>query len=596
MAALSETRDVGSYLTLPPSVRRICCIGDSLTYGQGVAPRQTLSAHVARLANMAYPDHLIWVDNMGQSSGNIWHGWVPFKRLLETVQFDVAIFSLCHNDAQIFESNSVSYGDNLADSWLVEGALRPMIKRTLADIAQVAADRGICIIMDFYTMWDADKPFIEAVERECREIGLPFVDLLQFLKQESGLSIAEFRSSPYDGHPSDRGHQMAARRIVRELLERWQPAAPEGDGGPLGDRLVAACDAAVGIGWSPDDIAGWASLVADAKQVVARRRRPMPDAGALVSLAGAQAAIDDRYRGWYASRAASARDRALYERRHNLETTLDRAYAALRNLDELMFALEAFEDGPTLVRLWGMIDAAGYYAEKDRLRELPSDLRHQWLLVAEGLGEGDVDDHMPVLRQYKRLRSDLGHDLRRLAALLPDRLQAGTFEQSQVGLWQVADNLVNVVRTYFRELDKLLPGSIVQIPLRPAAFTEVKVWVERDTARPKRGGVFNLEVEVDYIEPRRSRQRCKQWGGADEDAYVYRFEMPLLLLGDVGVGVPDWDDMHRRFIEGDLRLARIEISNLADQPAGKQERFQWKPSPNTAPVHWVRLDRLLVAN
>lgn len=594
MAALSETRDVGSHLPLPPSVRRICCIGDSLTYGQGVAPRQTLSAHVARLANMAYPDQLIWVDNLGQSSGNIWHGWVPFRRLLETVRFDAAIFSLCHNDAQIFESNSVSYGDSLADSWLVDGRLRPSIKRTLEDIAQASADRGICIILDFYTFWDGDKPFIEAVEHECRVVGLPFVDLLQFLKEESGLSIAEFRSSPYDGHPSDRGHQMAARRIVRELRERWQPAAADNDGSPVGDRLIAACDAAISGGWSPDDIAGWASLVADAKQVVARRRRPTPDTGALVSLAGAQAAIDGRYRGWYAGRAASARDRALYERRHILETTLDRAHAALRNLDELMFVLEVFKDGPTLAHLWGMIDAAGYYAEKDRLRELPADLRQQWVQIADALG--DVDDNIPVLRQYKRLRGDLSHDLRRLAALLPDRLRPDTFEQSQVGLWQVADNLVNVVRTYFRELDRILPGSIVQVPLRPAAFTEVKVWIERDTARPKRGGVFNLEVEVDYIEPRRSRQRCKQWGGADENAYLYRFEMPLLLLGDVGIGVPDWDDMHRRFVDGELKLARIEISNLGDQPAGKQERFQWRPSPESAPVHWVRFDRLLVAN
>lgn len=545
---------------------------------------------------MAYPDHLIWVDNLGQSSGNIWHGWVPFRRLLETTRLDAAIFSLCHNDAQIFESNSVQYGDSVAGSWLADGDLRPIMKQTLADIARVAADRGICIILDFYTLWEADQPFIEAVGRECREIGLPFVDLLQFLKDESGLSIADFRSSPFDGHPSDRGHQAAARRIVRELQELWRPAAAEAEEGALGERLVAACDAAVGDGWSPDDIAGWASSVVEAKQVVARRRRPAPDAAALVSLAGAQSAIGERYRGWYASRASSARERALYERRHDLETTLDRAYAAMRNLDELMFVLQTFNDGPTLAELWGMIDAAGYYKELDRLRDLPADLKKQWLLVADDLDRADSDNHMPVLRQYGRLRGDLGHDLRQLAALLPERLKADTFEPGQRGLWQVADNLVNVVRTYFRQLDAILPGSVVQVPLRPAAFTEVKVWIERDTARAKRGGVFNLEIEIDYVEPRRSRQRCKLWAGADEDAYMYRFEMPLLLLGDVGIGVPDWDDMRQRFVDGELRLAMIEISNLDEHFAGKQKPFQWKPAPDAAPVHWVRFDRLLVAN
>ena len=88
MAALAETRDVGSHLPLPPSVRRFCCIGDSLTYGQGVAPRQTLAAHVARLANIAYPDHLR--STTSQSSGT--SGMVgSFRRLVETVQFEVAI-------------------------------------------------------------------------------------------------------------------------------------------------------------------------------------------------------------------------------------------------------------------------------------------------------------------------------------------------------------------------------------------------------------------------------------------------------------------------------------------------------------------------
>src|SRR5262245_11555830 len=99
MAALAETRDVGSSLPLPEGVRRLCCIGDSITYGQGVAPRQTLAAHVSHFVNMAYPEQLVWVDNCGQSSGNIWHSWVAFARLVETVKFDGAIFSLCQNDA-----------------------------------------------------------------------------------------------------------------------------------------------------------------------------------------------------------------------------------------------------------------------------------------------------------------------------------------------------------------------------------------------------------------------------------------------------------------------------------------------------------------
>src|SRR5262249_50644998 len=150
MAALAETRDVGSHLPLPSSVRRLCCVGDSLTYGQGVAPRQTLAAHVARYANMAYLDQLIWVDNLGHSSGNIWHSWGSFARLAESVRFDAAIFSLCENDAQIFESNAVRY-DGTAP-WLQDGSLTPVLRRTFEEIKRVVARFGIHLIVDFYTM------------------------------------------------------------------------------------------------------------------------------------------------------------------------------------------------------------------------------------------------------------------------------------------------------------------------------------------------------------------------------------------------------------------------------------------------------------
>src|SRR6185369_7136103 len=227
MAALAETRDVGSHLVLPSSVRRLCCIGDSLTYGQGVAPRQTLSTHLARFVNMIYLEKLIWIDNLGQSSGNIWHSWAPFARLAESIHFDAVIFSLCQNDAQIFESNTVQYPD--AAPWVQDGKLTPILQQTFEELKRVSDSLGTRLIVDFYTLWDVDAPLVDAVAWECSRVGLRFVDLLRFLKEESGLSIAEFVASPFDGHPSGNGHRAAARRLVDELRECWvPPAAPEG--------------------------------------------------------------------------------------------------------------------------------------------------------------------------------------------------------------------------------------------------------------------------------------------------------------------------------------------------------------------------------
>lgn len=592
MAALAETRDVGSSLPLPDTVRRLCCIGDSITYGQGVAPRQTLSAHIVRFANMAYPDQLVWVDNRGQSSGNIWHSWVPFARLVEEVRYDAAIFSICHNDSQIFESNSVRYPDGDSRSWLRDGGLAPIMRRTIADVARTAGERDMCLILNFYTLWDGDAPLVEAVGRECASVGLPFVDLLHFMKDESGLSIAEFVASPFDGHPSDSAHHAAARRIVEELRERWQPSSP--DGAPVAERLVAACDQAVRDGWSPDDIFHWAFLVLDAKEIVARRQRGRTGAVSFGDLAAARAAIDDRYRRWVADRKAATQARLLYERRDELWTLLDRAYTSIRNLDEMTFVLEHFQDGPIATELWGALDRAGYFSQAERLQKLSPDLRAQFLERAAVALPHSATGVDPIGEAFGQLRCDLDADLRRLAALLPEKFRAEALDPDLRRLWQVAHYLVNASWTYVLEFKRATAVTGLGLPDQPVFFTTVDVRVERDKSRAKRDGKFSLTVEMDYIEPRRPRRCSMLWAGADQDAYMYRFEMPLLLLGDVGVGVPAWDDLHKRFLDGELRLARVEISNCLPDGPRAIPPFVWEPTPGANSIHWLKLDHLLV--
>ncbi len=592
MAALVETRDVGSWLPLPASVRRICCLGDSITYGQGVAPRQTLAMHVTRFANIAWPDQLVWVDNRGQSSGNIWHSWAPFARLLEEVRYDAAILSICQNDAQIFESNSVGYGDTDSQAWIRDGTLTPLLQRTIADLAQTATRHKLCLLLDFYTLWDSDAPLIEAVARQCETMGLPFVDLLQFLKNESGLSIAEFVASPFDGHPSDSGHHAAARRLVEELRRHWQPAS---DTSSVAQRLVAACDEAVRNGWPTDDLFHWALLVLDAKEIVSRRRRGKEPNLALGDLAGARAAIEDRYRSWYVRRAAAAQSVLLRGRHDELWTTLDRAYASVRNLDEIAFVMERFHEGPVVAELWALLERAGYYTASGRLSPLPADLAEQLVAIADASALLALNEQASFATAFHSIRRDFERDLRALAAVLPRRLQMAAHDANAARLWQVAHNLVSSAWTCMQEYAEATSKTSAAVPQKPVFFTTIDVRVERNKSRPKHGGVCNLTVEVDYAEPLRARRSDKLWASMDEDAYVYRFEVPLLLLGDVSVGVPAWDDLHKAFLDGDLRLARVEIGNFPPDSPRMQRPFIWQPPENAQAIHWLKLGRLALA-
>ena len=590
MAALAETRDLGSSLALPSDVRRICCIGDSVTYGQGVAPRHTLAMHIARFANMAYPDQLVWVDNRGQSSGNIWHAWVPFARLAEILRYDAAILSLCHNDAQIFESNSVQYADVDSRSWLREGSLAPLLRRTIADLARTAAERKLCLIIDFYTLWDKDAPLVEAVRRECESAGLPFVDLLRFLKDESGLSVAEFSASPFDGHPSDSGHRAAARRVVEELTVQWWP--PEAEGAPVADRLVAACDQAIRDGWAVDDILNWASEVLDAKQTVERRQRARGGAVAFGDLVGARAAIEQRYQRWYAGRIAAVQARLLHDRVDKPSALLETAYASIRNLDEMSFVLQRLGDGADATELWALLEGGGYFTQAKRLHDLPADLRALLVGLADHAASLPAIDHGPFGLSFAGLRRDFEGNLRTLAALLPETLDSSRLDLPSTRLWQVARYLAEAAWVYVRQFAEATGQLASRLPRKPVFFTTVDVRVERDGRRPKRGGVFNLTVEMDYMEPLRGRRSEKLWAGADEDIHIYRFELPMLLLGDVGIGVPGWDGMHKLFLDGELRLARVEIGNFAPDAQRTYRPIVWLPPQGAKPVHWVKFERL----
>lgn len=590
MAALAETRDTGSRLPLPPAVRRFCCIGDSLTYGQGVAPRQTLPMHVARFANMAYVNEIVWVDNLGQSSGNLWHSWVPFTRLAESTKFDVAIFSVCQNDAQIFESNTVPYGSDVERTWLAEGKCHPHVRATIADIAEFATRQDIHIVLDFYSSWESDRPLVDALERECRAANLPFVDILRFVQEESGLSAVEFRASPFDGHPSDSAHRLVARRIVEEVQKVWSPKTRSA--GSVADRLVAACGQAIDDGWLPDDITQWALTVIDAKQTVARRRR-WPWASnkeTLGDLGAAKTTIEQRYRNWYKTSVAAARSQPLREERESLSLILERSYAALRNLDELVFILEHFQRSEIAASLWQLIESAGYYNEQGRLQPLPPDARAQYLSFAREAPA--ASSCFPAFAASNRnLRRDLAHNLQRLAALMPGEDCVDTFDPAGRRLWELAHYLTSVARSYVEEVDQRI-RTTAESHAPPALYTIVEVRIERDKTRADRGGVFNLTVNADYIVPARAHRSEKLWAGVDEEFHVYRFELPLMLLGDLGVGVPEWDDKHRLFLEGELRIAAIDISNSSVEGETSARAFHWQPAVDAAPAHWINLERL----
>jgi hypothetical protein len=179
--------------------------------------------------------------------------------------------------------------------------------------------------------------------------------------------------------------------------------------------------------------------------------------------------------------------------------------------------------------------------------------------------------------------------------LLPPQIRQDTFHPAVRGLWQVVQYLVDATCWYLDKFQKQTAGTVLEeMPKTLPFYTTIDVKIERDMRRPTRGGVFNLTVDADYIVPDRFRRSYKLWAGVDEETHVYRFEMPILLLGDIGVGVPAWDAVHKQFLDGELRIAAIEISNQSAEPGEAHRAVYWKPAPDADRVHWVTFDRVLV--
>jgi len=87
------------------------------------------------------------------------------------------------------------------------------------------------VIFPFVHNLGAEYPFRPAHAKlvaYCRERGIPVLDLEPVLSRhaESGLIV-----SPYDAHPNERAHKIAADAIQRHLLKDFfQPSADSGTG------------------------------------------------------------------------------------------------------------------------------------------------------------------------------------------------------------------------------------------------------------------------------------------------------------------------------------------------------------------------------
>ena len=200
-------------------LRRYAFVGDSMVYGHGVSPDQTLPAVAERQMN-ACSAYSVEAVNLGVNGYNLWNSWLDFKAVPQV--YDGLILTLCSNDMELFgRSYNVPYEIPRSPAWEKTHPCGAAIAACFADIAAFCKEFSLPVVVCYYNTFEGASPerIAEILHGLCASFRFPFVDSLLPVK-ELKLSRDDLRVGESDEHPSPRVHETVGRYLVGKLEDQ----------------------------------------------------------------------------------------------------------------------------------------------------------------------------------------------------------------------------------------------------------------------------------------------------------------------------------------------------------------------------------------
>jgi lysophospholipase L1-like esterase len=375
-------------------LRRYAFIGDSHTYGAGVAPDQTLSAVSERQLNELLPACPVEAVNLGVSGYNLWNSWLAFKQVPQV--YDGVVLTLCCNDADLFgRVYNISYSEPHQTRWEGTHPIGEAVARCFDDIALFSQQSSLPLAVVYFNVFDNwDRLRIaEIIGNLCSTRGLPFIDAFALFRDRK-FARADLLVSLADFHPSPKAHEAMGRHLVATLRRRgWFGEDDSWEIGAAPDRIFAAARAMVESDHYPPDAAlNWALAALETKSLVARRMQASGEEDGFGAAAARTAeALNTASRRWHAIHRVRALVGDLGSGGQGLTWGMSRAQEERLKLEEVCFALATGQWGRLTDGLlepeapqqiaadaWPL-DAAGFFDECSRdllrVREALSGLR-----------------------------------------------------------------------------------------------------------------------------------------------------------------------------------------------------------------------------
>jgi hypothetical protein len=243
---------------VPPGMKRLCFVGDSFTFGQGIKnPADRFCDRVRSRLEAERPGDFL-VSYVGDAGIHIQQVAKLIEKTIERgYQIDCLVYTICLNDIEGYEPEVArmqkrldaaspkfflfqdtyflnmlyfrvlqarlpdvrNYYSMLPDSY--RGAPWEGMRRKLEELRRFCQSNNIdfrIVIFPFLHNLGKDYGFDVAHERirdYCREMGVPCLDLKPVLLPHVGEGLTVNR---FDPHPNERAHALAAEAIENELL------------------------------------------------------------------------------------------------------------------------------------------------------------------------------------------------------------------------------------------------------------------------------------------------------------------------------------------------------------------------------------------
>jgi len=230
MQTINYERNFWATEEKPPGLYRILCLGDSLAYGSGVLPEESLPAHLETILNPATWNSQIEVINGAVSGFSIYDDWHHYIHYRHRYKPDLVIFILCDNDIELFNISTlhaqdikISYQEHVTQCW-EEGSIHYQNALLgLKSIGSQLKEQNIPVITAFYSVHEPDsiKTMISTLENASKDNNICFVDLsVDFTGTSSSSYNENYKVSQADGHPSNIAHRIAAKRLSRYIVDK----------------------------------------------------------------------------------------------------------------------------------------------------------------------------------------------------------------------------------------------------------------------------------------------------------------------------------------------------------------------------------------